>query len=112
MDKHYKNIILTNHALERMDTRTINQDHIYKVIQNPDKRSGKGSQTKFIRTISGRKYHVIATYLSDEHKWLIISAWVRGEDDQPALSTQILLLPFKIIWWLVKKIARIINIIK
>ena len=104
MTKEYKNIIFTNHALDRLKDRSINYAHIADVVNYPDKKfHAKGESFKFIKIIHGRKVHAVASFLKKENKWLIISVWVRGEDDKAPLMWQMLVLPFKLIWWIVKK---------
>ncbi len=112
MHKEYKDIVFTDHALDRVDSRSISADKVHATIHYPDKKKSKtdaADSQKFIRTINGRTYHVVATYLKKEHKWLVISAWVRGEDDQLPLSIQLLLLPFRIIWWLLKLVGKLVS---
>lgn len=77
------NIIFTNHAEERRRKRKIVVSDVEKTLSNPDKSfPGKKSDTvKFIRTINGRQHQVIGKYLQDQKAWLILSVWVRGEDD-------------------------------
>lgn len=106
MDKNYKNLVFTNHALERLKLRSIAQSDIKQVLSNSDKKlsSDKSGQIKFIRTLSNRTIHVVAKRLPDQNKWLIVSVWVRGEDDPIPLMWRIITLPFKII----AKIATII----
>lgn len=102
----YKNLIFTKHALQRMSERSITQDAVFRVVQAPDKQFGteQSKSVKFIRTLASRKYHIVGQWKKQESKWLIISVWVRGEDDREALTTQLLLLPFRIIWWILKKL--------
>ena len=44
-------------------------------------REGDGN-TKFIRTVNGRRLYVICQPLEDQRKWLVKTLWVRGEDDE------------------------------
>jgi len=106
MDKNYKNLVFTNHALERLKLRSISQDQVQQVLSYPDKKnpSNKLQQVKFIRLIDNRNIHLVAKYLSDQNKWLIVSVWVRGEEDPTPLMWKIITFPFKII----AKIASII----
>lgn len=110
MEKNYKNLIFTNHALERMSKRSISKDRIWEVVNHPSKvfdSNSNGSDKyskKYIRRINDRNYHVVATYLPKENKQLVISVWVRGEDDKLGLVWTLITLPFKIIWWIFKKI--------
>lgn len=109
MDKNYKNIVLTNHAVERLKDRWVTPDSIWQVVNYYDKKFSQGDgTTKFIKTVNGRRTHAIATYLRPEQKWLIVSAWVRGEDDKAPLVWQIISLPFKLafrlLFWLLKRV--------
>jgi hypothetical protein len=106
MDKSYKNLVFTNHALERLKLRSVSRDQAWQVISNPDKKfpSNKLQQVKFTRFINDRNIQLVAKHLPDQNKWLIVSVWVRGEDDPVPLMWKIIILPFKII----AKIARII----
>ncbi len=96
--------IFTKHSLERLKQRSISQDAAESVIAHPDRTEpGKKPDTvKFVRQLNGRNIQLIATYLADQKKWLIVSAWVRGEDDKESLSWILLTLPFKLIWNLSK----------
>lgn len=103
MSGTYKNIILTTHAAERLRQRSISEYIVAAVIEHPDKSyTEKNNSKKFIRTYNGRRYHVVAQWKPSEQKWLIVSAWVRGENDSEPLSTTLILLPFRVIWWAVK----------
>lgn len=105
MDNSYKNIIFTKHSLERMGKRSIDQDRIWQVINHPRKvYNSSGGSKKYLKTINDRRFQVIATYLPKEKKYLVISTWVRGEDDKQGIVWTIITLPFKIIWWLISRI--------
>lgn len=101
----YKNLIFTKHGKERLNDRTITADAVYQVINSPDQKFEQGKNWKFIRLLQGRKYHVVASYLKSERTWLIVSVWVRGEEDRVPLVWQLLTLPFKGVWWLLKFLA-------
>jgi hypothetical protein len=99
MDKHYQNLIFTDHALDRLKLRTISQHQVQQVLAHPEKTfpSDKPNQIKFIRSLNNRTIHIVAKHLKDKNKWLIISVWVRGEDDPVPLTWRIITFPFKII---------------
>lgn len=108
---HYGQLVFSKHALERMERRTISREMVRLTLTNPDKtfpvqEDAKDFQEspkiKFIKTIHGRQTQVIASLLPDK-KWLIISVWIRGEEDKIPLMWQLLTLPFKIGWFLIKK---------
>ena len=109
--QHYKNLIFTKHALARMNERSISEDSIYWVIRDPDttkgNKDGYGS-VKFIRVLNNRNFHVVAQWKKEQSAWLVVSVWVRGEDDREPISTQIILGPFRVIWWLFKQLFKVI----
>jgi hypothetical protein len=98
--------LFTTHARERLQLRSISIDAAESVLRNPDKTfpGQKPGTTKFIRTLGGREVQLIATYLADKKQWLVVSAWVRGEEDPVPFVWQVITLPFKLSWWLIKKI--------
>ncbi len=106
----YKNLIFTKHALVRMKDRNITEHSVWQTLQKPEltKPEGKPNTTRFIRTINDRKYHVVATHLPETHKTLVISAWVRGEEDAVPIAWRLITLPFKLSWrllvWTTKQI--------
>lgn len=108
MNKNYKSIIFTDHALERLEKRSITPEMVYQVVSSPFKKHPGKTSTKFIKNLNDRNVHVVAQHLNKEKKWLIISVWVRGEDDLQPLAWRILTFPFWLIWiflkWLFKKV--------
>lgn len=109
MSHTYKNIIFTTHAYDRIKSRSLAVHSIYETINFPQKTVGesKGNK-KYLKTIQNRKYQVVATYKPDQKKYLVISAWVRGEVDKQPFAWQLITLPFRIIWWTIKKIWRLL----
>lgn len=110
MANNYKDLIFTNHALNRMKERSIQQHTIWQVLQHPDvtRPEDKANTARFIRTIDDRNYHVVATYLPDKKKSLVISAWVRGEEDKLPLIWQILAFVIRNIWRLIQWLGRLL----
>jgi hypothetical protein len=105
MQKEYQGLIFTNHALERVQKRSVSQYDVAQVLKYPDatQETEKPGSTKFIKKINDRNLHVVATYLPEQKQWLIVSVWVRGEEDQPALAWQVITLPFKVLWFVITK---------
>lgn len=97
-------IILTNHARERMRKRKLAESDVELTLRKPDKsHPGKKPGTvKFIKFIDGRNHQVVAKYLDDQKKWLVLSVWVRGEDDFNWVEW-LVLAPFRLIWWGIKR---------
>lgn len=103
-------VILSKHALERARSRHIELAVIEQVILSPDQKINlKDGKFKFIKNLDNRRYQVIAASVKKEDKWLVISVWVRGEDDQAPLMWKIITLPFRLLWWLLKKLSSIIG---
>jgi hypothetical protein len=85
------NIVYTKHAEERMRLRRITSSMIADTVNKPDRTQiEEDGDTEFIRTLNGRKVHVIATRVTKPSGWLIKSTWVRGEEDPLPLWRQIL----------------------
>jgi hypothetical protein len=107
---HSNKFIFTNHALERLQQRSISQSMAESVLHNPDRtETGKKPGTvKFIRTLNGRNIQIVATLLEDQRKWLVVSAWVRGEDDKVPFVWQVITLPFRFSWWLLRTLFKLI----
>jgi len=105
MERLYRSFIFSNHAMDRLDLRSITQNMVVETLQHPEitKPGDKRNTTKFIKTVHGRRMHVVASYLEKERQWLIISVWVRGENDRVPLVWQIITLPFRVVWYITKK---------
>lgn len=104
MGRPSQNIIFTNHALQRLKQRNITQAAVAATIATPDEKEAEGDgDVVFKKDWQGRQYHVVALWLKDERRWLVKSAWVRGEDDRPVWWMALLLLPIKLIRSVVRR---------
>lgn len=106
MDNYYQSLIFTNHGLERLASRSITQSMVWQVVSHPDKQFNEANnKVKFVGMLGNRRLHVVAQRLEKEKKWLVISAWVRGEDDKAPLAWRVISFPFWLVWkfllWLV-----------
>ncbi|HEX2621095.1 MAG TPA: DUF4258 domain-containing protein [Phototrophicaceae bacterium] len=91
MDHEYKNVVFTDHAIERLKLRRITQDMVVNTLKKPEHQEPEADgDTKFTRKIQNRHVQVVSRYLPDEKKWLVISAWVRGEEDPQPVWKQLL----------------------
>ncbi|MDR0463458.1 MAG: DUF4258 domain-containing protein [Pseudomonadales bacterium] len=98
-------IIYTKHAKERIEMRKLYKPDIEETLLEPDQTIQQDKLNfKFVKTIEGRKYQVVAKYNDEEKKWIIVSAWVRGEEDPPNYLWLIITFPFRALWWLLKKL--------
>lgn len=102
MNRTYKNLVFSKHALARLSDRILTQDAVYQTIQSPDKTFPEKDSTKFIRTVNNRRIHVVAVPIENQ-QWLIISTWVRGEEDRVPFVWQLITLPFRFILYVGKK---------
>lgn len=109
MSKTYKNLIFTTHAYNRILSRSLALHSIFETINYPDKVFEEKNQSKkYLKTLQDRKYHVVATYKPDQKKYIVISAWVRGEEDTQPITWQLLTLPFKLVWWIIQAVWRLL----
>lgn len=80
----------TNHALERMKLRDILPDEVESVIFYPEKTyEDDDDKVKFISKeldATKRTIHVVAKFLPDVNTWLVVTTYVRGEEDDGSLS--------------------------
>ncbi len=95
-------ITYTKHAEERMRLRRISQSMISDTLTKPDRTQiEEDGDTEFIRTLNGRKVHVIAKPLAN-NEWLIKSTWVRGEDDPQPMWQQLFS-------WLIRQVTALLK---
>ena len=79
---NHKTVVFTRHARERLDLRRLGEDQIIQVMRNPNSTHKiDDGKVKFIGKSMGAKVHAVCKPIPDENKWLVISLWVRGEDD-------------------------------
>ncbi|MCA9369276.1 MAG: DUF4258 domain-containing protein [Pseudomonadales bacterium] len=103
----YKNIIFTKHAAERMALRSITRHSVWETITYPDTvKNEKKNADQYIKTINGRRHFAVASYLPKEQKYLVVSTWVRGEDDRVPLLWTLITLPFKLLWRFIRYFFR------
>lgn len=115
MQREYQGFIFTKHAIERSQKRSISQHDVVQVLKYPEitQPTDKPANLKFIKTVGDRPIHVVATLLPREKKWLVVSVWVRGEDDQPSLAWRLLTLPFKLSFRVLQfLVTRVIKVLK
>jgi len=101
--REYGGVIWTNHAMERLSKRNIHQSDALKVMQKPDKTfpGKKENSIKFIRELNGRKIHLVGS-LNEYKKWVVVTAWVRGEEDQYGFPERYV---YMFVDWMAGKIA-------
>lgn len=99
-EANYRNLIFSKHALQRLGERSISQEDVFQTINSPDKKYDLDEKDsfKFIKQIHDRHLQIVAKYLSKEKKYLIISLWVRGEEDKTPFLWRLISFPFWLIW--------------
>lgn len=76
-------VVFTKHAKERLEQRKISEGMILKAIEMPYRTyTQNDGGMKFICRINERNVHVVCQSLPEERKWLVVTVWVRGEDDE------------------------------
>lgn len=99
MGKKFRDIVFTSHAEERMQLRNLDAQLIHKLWHAPEQiEKLEDGKEKRIATKHDRTVHMIGTYLQDEDKWLLISTWVRGEDDPVPWVWQLLVMSVRVVW--------------
>ena len=85
-DYEFVPFVLTNHAKERMELRSITASMISHALANPHSIQDESDESvKYIRFTDGRQLHVIAFYNPNQKKWIVKTVYVRGESD-PSLK--------------------------
>ncbi len=78
MKHQYLGVIFTNHALNRLYNREVNQSKAYKTLKKPDKKeAGKtiGSY-KFSRDFGDYILQLVAKK-NDKKQWIVLTCWVK-----------------------------------
>ncbi len=93
--RNYGGMIWTDHALWQLKRRKIFQSDALAVLRHPDRTipGKKENSVKFMRKINERLIQVVAT-LNENKKWVVMSAWVRGEEDPQPMVVRVSLWVF------------------
>mgnify|MGYP005852142729 CR=1 FL=1 len=84
---NHEDIVFSNHAQERLQTRHISRGMVYEAIRNPERSILEDDgDTKFIATVHGCNVHVVCKPI-EKGRWLVKTVFIRGEDDGDAYST-------------------------
>jgi len=83
MDKNFGGIVWTNHALQRLTERGIQQGDAWATWRNPDQTRYAKSKGAWVyyKTYGKTKIEVVATK-SQKGEWIILSVWSRSVDDR------------------------------
>jgi predicted glutamine amidotransferase len=78
MERNYRGIIFTNHAIERLKERDISQGDAWATFNNPDQSRYAASKGAWIyyKTYKDQKIEVVAKK-NEKGEWLVISVWSR-----------------------------------
>lgn len=108
----YKDLLFTKHAYSRALERGISNEAVWQAVHYPKTKVVTNIATrsfKYSRDWQQRRVQVVAKYLANEKKYLVISLWVRGEEDKEPFVWWLLTLPFKLLWWLLKGLAHLVR---
>lgn len=77
LNNKYGGLIWTNHALERLSQRNLNQNYAFSAFTDPDRTvpGKKNNTTEYQKRIQQYKVTVIATK-NDKNENVILSCWV------------------------------------
>lgn len=78
MDKNYKGIIWTNHALDRLKERGISQGDAWATFNSPDQSryaTSKGAWV-YYKTYGSERLEVVAKK-NEQNKWIVLTVWSR-----------------------------------
>ena len=100
-------IVYTKHAEQRVSLRRLSRHSIEETIANPDRvQDDTDGKRRFIKRQGTRLYHVVARYNPAQKAWVVISVWVRGEEDPQNYLWLVITWPFKALgkalWWLIR----------
>ncbi len=100
-------VILTKHAQERIKQRRMTALGVEQTVLNPDRKVPlENGETKFIKKQGQRLYQAVGVYENKQKAWIVLSAWVRGENDKPELLWRIIVWPWQMLWKLMKFLVR------
>lgn len=75
--QNYKGVIWTNHALERLKQRRLDQHTAWKAFNKPDiSVKGKQSGTMEYQKKFGESLVTIIAKQNEKREWIIVSCWV------------------------------------
>lgn len=77
-DRNFGGIIWTNHAIQRLVEREINQSDAFATWKNPDQERYAKSQGAWVyyRTYGSQKIEVVAKQ-NEKKEWVVLSVWAR-----------------------------------
>lgn len=79
---NHETVVFTKHAREQLSLRKIGEDMVIQVMRRPSKTyNADNGKIKFIGKTAGAKLHAVCKPIPEENKWLVITLWIRGEDD-------------------------------
>lgn len=77
MGNYYKNVIWTNHALNRMKERGLTQDMAAEAFHHPDNQfAGTQKDTLRYQKQFGKSKATVVAKKNEKNEWVILSAWV------------------------------------
>ncbi len=87
-NSQYPGVRFSIHARERMELRKIHPNEVRETLFYPQETYPDDEEkVKFIKKLSHRyPIHVIGRFLPEENTWLIVTVWVRGEEDDGSIS--------------------------
>jgi len=78
MGRIYKGVVLTDHALERMQQRRVNEEMVLLTLSRPDRSRYADHKQKFIyNKTSGKEMVEVVASQNERKEWVVVSVWSR-----------------------------------
>ena len=94
-------IVYTDHAHERIGLRRLSKTSIEQTIRHPDRvQKIENGETKYTKRMGSKLYQVVVKIDHQQEAIIVVSAWIRGQEDPPDYLWKFITLPFRLIRWL------------
>jgi hypothetical protein len=109
MNRSYRGVIFTNHALDRLKERGVSQAMAWATLNNPDRSRYASAKQAWIynKTFGSHMVEVVASK-NERREWVIVSVWTRPLWKLEYTRDKYYM---RVSWltWLVKKITRFLG---
>jgi len=91
MDRHYKGVIWTNHALDRLKQRSIKQGDAWATLVRPDTSRYAEAKKAWIysRNFKGTAIEVVAQR-NERREWVVLSVWSRPAEARQSWTDKLI----------------------
>ena len=102
INKYYKELVFTNHALDRLNERKIDKSEAWATWRRPEKKYYAATKQAWVfqKNYKHRQIEVVATQ-NDQKDWVVLSVWSNYVAFKPKRSTL-----YKLIRWFKRVILK------